>query len=144
MFVFCWFCVFSFFFTVSFCQFAKYSFMSCVHVYVYGQRQMITDILPINVELNWILFKCSRVQGFKDKTGSNTHGFQRTTDTSSRNRDKNRQKVVSEPSCYICCSLCIHCLWRWEYNVYMPIHFETKINMVDNCIYNNVIFYELC
>ena len=41
-----------------------------------------------------------RVQAFKDNTGSNTQGLKRPTVTSSRNRDKNRQKVVSEPSCW--------------------------------------------
>jgi len=41
----------------------------------------------------------SVLEEFKvSKTGSNTQGLQRPIDTTSRNRDKNRQKVVSEPS----------------------------------------------
>ena len=39
------------FFTVSFCSFT-YSFISCVHVYVYGQRQLIVVVLRITFELN--------------------------------------------------------------------------------------------
>ena len=40
-------CLFVFVFCVFLCI---YSFISRVHVYAYGQRQVIADFLPINVE----------------------------------------------------------------------------------------------
>jgi len=47
-------CVFLFIFS-QFRVLSFQSFISCVHVYVYGQMQVIADILPINFEFNLIV-----------------------------------------------------------------------------------------